>query len=358
MKSSLEISVIIPIFNRSHFLKKTLTHILKQSFRPREVIIIDDGSSDDESSLYENILWSLLDDIPQHASYVCLKMIKISQSHYPLGVAAARSYGAFIAQSPWIAFCDSDDLWPKNKLANQMMNHMYQKELYLWSHGEEKWFRNDQFINSHKKHQKCSGDVYKRSLDLCAISPSALIVYRQWYVRTSPVFHSLPVCEDYGWNLLTSLFFPVALTPKVILHKIGGHQCQLSQEYVGMDYFRLQAKLCIMQWMITLLERDGGDLFLQTYRHCKKTFMSLDRQKHLSPALYGTDHIFVLWNDNFYKRLKILENGFAKRSLSISDFHNERKIPFLKNQQIKNLESTFRSLSFEWIKSLKIILSL
>ena len=88
-------SVIIPTYNRAESLKKTLLCILNQTYQRFEVIIVDDGGEDSTKAM----IAELNDD-----------RLKYSWQENQ-GPLRARYLGAQKASSPWIAFCDSDDLW-------------------------------------------------------------------------------------------------------------------------------------------------------------------------------------------------------------------------------------------------------
>ena len=87
-------SVIIPTFNRADFLRQTLESVWRQTFTNYEVIVVDDGSTDDTAT------W---------LSEVASKVKLITQQNS--GPGAARNKGAEQAQGEYLAFLDSDDLW-------------------------------------------------------------------------------------------------------------------------------------------------------------------------------------------------------------------------------------------------------
>jgi glycosyltransferase involved in cell wall biosynthesis len=99
---ALEVSVVIPTFNRADLLPRTLASILSQTEPPVEVIVVDDGSTDGTEALARSFRPPV-------------KSVRIENS----GVCRARNVGASLATAPWIAFCDSDDLWRPDKLAAQ-----------------------------------------------------------------------------------------------------------------------------------------------------------------------------------------------------------------------------------------------
>jgi glycosyltransferase involved in cell wall biosynthesis len=100
------ISVVVPTYNRAPLIGETLESILSQSYPPAEVIVVDDGSTDATESLVRGF--------PSTVKY-----FRIENSRTP----AARNVGVSHAASPWIAFCDDDDLWTRNKLAKQIALH-------------------------------------------------------------------------------------------------------------------------------------------------------------------------------------------------------------------------------------------
>lgn len=98
------ISVVIPAYNAGEFITKTLDSVLFQIVLPDEVIVIDDGSTDDTYQVLKN--YSKLN------KDLNIKIIRTQN----LGPGAARNAGIEMAHSNWIAFLDSDDLWCRNKI--------------------------------------------------------------------------------------------------------------------------------------------------------------------------------------------------------------------------------------------------
>ena len=95
-------SIIIPLYNKEKDIKKTLKSVLNQSFEDFEIIIINDGSTDNS----EEIVKSIID-----------KRIFLYTKNNE-GVSIARNYGVEKATSGFIAFLDADDYWHPNHLEN------------------------------------------------------------------------------------------------------------------------------------------------------------------------------------------------------------------------------------------------
>ena len=100
------VSVIVPVYNAEKYLKQTLLSIQNQTFRDFEVLLVDDGSTDQSGQICDE--WSRKDNR--------FKVIH-QQNH---GVAAARNAGIRAAQGEFIAFLDADDLWLPEKLKRQI----------------------------------------------------------------------------------------------------------------------------------------------------------------------------------------------------------------------------------------------
>ncbi|MEE9553431.1 MAG: glycosyltransferase family A protein [candidate division Zixibacteria bacterium] len=96
------ISIIIPTFNRANLIKRAIDCALKEIITGDEIIVVDDGSTDDT----ENIISSYKRKI---------KYFKISNS----GAGAARNFGISKSRNPLVAFLDSDDEWMSGKLSLQ-----------------------------------------------------------------------------------------------------------------------------------------------------------------------------------------------------------------------------------------------
>ena len=219
----MNISVIIPTHNRAHTIGRAIESVLKQSLSPAEVIVVDDGSTDDTAELIQH-------DFPD-----CRYLHQQNQ-----GVSSARNSGISAADSEWLAFLDSDDEWMPDKLATQAAALECNPDVHL-CHTEEIWIRNGKRVNQMKKHAKTGGWIFQHCLPLCAISPSSVIIHRSLFEAVGLFDETLPACEDYDLWLRICAFHPTLFieTPQIIKH--GGHEDQLSRKHWGMDRFRIQA---------------------------------------------------------------------------------------------------------------------
>ena len=222
------ISVIIPTYNRAAFLREAVESVLKQTFENFELIIVDDGSTDKTRQLLE--------------SYSSRLRCHFQNNQ---GVSAARNQGIRLARGRWIAFLDSDDLWLPEKLALQMDFFSRNGEALICQ-TEELWLRNGRRVNPCKKHQKPSGDVFAPSLNLCLISPSAVMIYKEIFASVGTFDESLPACEDYDLWLRIAARYPVYLIDRPLVVKRGGHADQLSRTIPTLDRYRIRSLLKLL----------------------------------------------------------------------------------------------------------------
>jgi glycosyltransferase involved in cell wall biosynthesis len=219
------ISVIITTYNRKAFLKEAVLSVLDQDYKDKEIIIIDDGSTD---ASHEEV-----EGFP-------VKYIWKENG----GISSARNKGIAVAKGDHIAFLDVDDLWKKKKLSLQIA--MMDEGGYDISYTDEIWMRNGKHLNQKLRHKKYSGFIFEKCLPLCIISPSSVLMKRNIFDGLGLFDESMPVCEDYDMWLRVAARYPILFIEKQLIVKRGGHEDQLSKRYPGMDRFRIESIVRIL----------------------------------------------------------------------------------------------------------------
>lgn len=102
------VNIIIPVYNSEKTILRTLNSVKEQTYRDYEIIVVDDGSTDNSVSLIN----SFINNNPE----IQIKLI-IKENG---GVSSARNTGLKASKGDWIALLDSDDQWLSNKLERQM----------------------------------------------------------------------------------------------------------------------------------------------------------------------------------------------------------------------------------------------
>jgi GT2 family glycosyltransferase len=240
------VSVIIPTYNRWPMIAEAVESVLEQAYRSFEIIVVDDGSTDGTKERLKKYGSSVL-------------VISRQRS----GVAASRNYGIRIAKGRYMAFLDSDDLWLPQKLTIQT-SFMEQHPEVKICQTEEIWIRHGAKVNPKAKHAKPSGDIFRRSLDLCLVSPSAVMMMRDLLDQFGGFDESFPVCEDYDLWLRIAKEQAIPLIPEPLVVKRGGHADQLSHSTWGLDRYRVQSLRNLLRngllgekrnWVLETLDR-------------------------------------------------------------------------------------------------------
>jgi glycosyltransferase involved in cell wall biosynthesis len=239
------VSVILTTYNRGWVLREAIDSVLAQDFRDFELIVVDDGSTDDTGQL--------LDAYDQD-------LIVLRQSNQ--GVSAARNRGIAAAGGRLVAFLDSDDLWLPGKLTRQVAFFSSNPAAVI-NQTEEIWIRNGVRVNPKTRHHKLSGMIFEQSLALCLVSPSAVMIKRTLFDEVGLFDEDLPACEDYDLWLRISWRYPVHLIETPLIVKRGGHADQLSKA-PGLDKFRIQALKKIIE---------SGQLEPDLYRAALRTLL-------------------------------------------------------------------------------------
>ena len=151
------VSVIIPTYNRRELVREALASVLAQTHGDVELIVVDDGSDDGTAEVVQ-------------------EFARVRYVYQPnRGVSAARNHGVALSSGALLAFLDSDDLWQPRKLESQVAFFTAHPQALICQ-TEEIWLRHGVRVNPHNKHRKPAGDIFARSLELCLVSPSAVML--------------------------------------------------------------------------------------------------------------------------------------------------------------------------------------
>ena len=226
------ISAIIPTHNREPFLERAIGSVLAQRRACGELIVVDDGSTDNTAALVERMA---------AAAAVPIRLVQQRNQ----GAAAARNAGIRLAKGRLLAFLDSDDWWLPDKLAIQAAAMATRPEALI-AYTREIWFRRGQRVNQKKKHDPPGGDIFAASLRMCVVGMSTVMIRRELFDCYGLFDESLSCCEDYDLWLRVGCREPFLLVPEPLTGKDGGRPDQLSAVHrQGMDVFRIRS-LCAL----------------------------------------------------------------------------------------------------------------
>ena len=224
------VSVIIPTFNRAAMVVEAVDSVLAQNYQPLEIIVVDDGSTDDTGVR--------LADYGERLQVIRLPLNR--------GVSAARNWGIRQSHGAYVALLDSDDLWLPDKIERQMDFFLTHPEAMICQ-TEEIWIRRGKRVNPKHKHRKYSGSIFSHCLPLCIVSPSAVMFKRELISQVGLFDEQLPACEDYDLWLRIAAHHPIFLLDEPLIIKRGGHEDQLSRTVLFLDRYRIQSLCKLLQ---------------------------------------------------------------------------------------------------------------
>lgn len=199
------VSVIIPTFERGDLLVEALDSVAAQTFRDYEVLVIDDGSTED--------IAARVADHPTRPRV-------IRQSH--AGPGKARNRGMAEARAPIVAFLDSDDLWLPTKLERFMAALASPGGARIWYGPMSPIDARRQPVRGRTK--DCyEGDITERLFCKSFVHVPTVVSDRSLLIDAGGFEESLPVCEDYALWLRVSAVQPFGLVPEALaLRRLHG----------------------------------------------------------------------------------------------------------------------------------------
>jgi glycosyltransferase involved in cell wall biosynthesis len=221
-----KVSVLIPVHNGAAFLRETLLSVLNQTRPANEVIVVDDGSSDDS---YEVAAEFGRD----------LRYLRKENG----GPASARNFGIIASTSPFLAFIDQDDLWHPAKLERQIACFEQEPELDLC------YTLVDLFWDPALAKEKRAYRDHRRSRSVPGYTMPTLLARRSAFERVGPLDEGLMFGDGTDWAMRAIHgALRIKLLPEVLLyHRMHGknltRQRESSErEFVHIVWSHLQRK--------------------------------------------------------------------------------------------------------------------
>jgi len=206
------ISIIMPAYNAGRTIGEAIASVLEQTWRNWELIVVDDGSTDDTAALVSSVADARIQLVRQPNA----------------GVSAARNRGLDLARGSFIVFLDADDRSPARGLEARAKLLMEQPGA-AFADGAV-WTMDDRTGALHPLHAPTfQGDAFPR---LMAMDP-AVFVGPSWMLRRSVIGETrLPLgmthAEDLAFYLSLSRRGGYVATPEVVLHYRKGHVSAMS----------------------------------------------------------------------------------------------------------------------------------
>lgn len=202
-----KVSVILPTYNRAKILTKAMESVLAQTYEDLELLVVDDGSTDNtEETVHE------LQD--SRIRYLYTKLNR--------GAASARNYGITHASpdAEYIAFEDSDDFWHKDKLEKQMKElaahpeagFCYHKICYDMGNGYQAILPDERMPLGKKR-----GEIYAQLLYDNLVDCPSMLIRRDVLEKAGYFDEILKALEDYDLALRLARLAPAAFVNEILL---------------------------------------------------------------------------------------------------------------------------------------------
>ena len=187
MMNNIKFSVIIPVYQKEPFLKKCIESVLKQSFKDYEIILVDDGSTDNSSEICKNY------SVKNENVFYYYKENS--------GVSAARNYGIEKSIYKYIAFIDADDFWEKDFLSEIVYLIKKYPQCGMYSTGYCKLTNGLRIENeSGIKEDALIDDYFKHSIKYSIVNSSNVVILKEILLDVKGFPEGMIDSEDlYTW---------------------------------------------------------------------------------------------------------------------------------------------------------------
>lgn len=213
------ITVVIPLYNKGKNIIDTLESVIGQHKTPNEVLVIDDGSTDDGPTLVQN----MIETIPRYAN---VKLVRTKNG----GVSKARNRGIRLAKYKYIAFIDSDDIWHPHFLSEvSMLIEAYPNALAYATRYQQLDYKKGRYVDPKIRGIKCNQHgLMNNYFDVCSqgdlpFMASSICIKKDALIELSGFPENEPMGEDQDvWSKI-ALKGNIAYSNRVLsYYKVDG----------------------------------------------------------------------------------------------------------------------------------------
>lgn len=248
------VSVVVPTHNRARLLSLTLFSVLRQQEVDLEVLVVDDGSTEDLRGVVGEL------DDPR---------VRLIRHESPQGVSVARNRGVAEAGGRWVAFLDDDDLWAPNKLVLQV--GAAEQEGRGWAYAGS--------VNVSEDLRLLGGappsdpDAVVAALPRTNLVPGGCsgVIVRRDLLPPDPFDPSLGTCADWDlWIRLSRLDKPIGVAHPLVGYRVHDHNMSLDTQRTISELAAIEA-------------RYGGPVdWVRFYRHLARVSLRAGRHRRAS----------------------------------------------------------------------------
>lgn len=199
------VSAVLSTYNRAGLVVEAVESVLAQTVADREVIVVDDGSTDDTAG--------------------SLRRFGDRIRYHPKpngGAASARNVGIGLARGRYLAFLDSDDAWVPDHLAAQLAAFEAEPGLGL-VYGEYHSYEGDRLVGVFPRRAAPSGHAYAGLLAASLVQTSTAMVPKAIAEQNGPFNERYRIGDEYDWFLRLSARWPIRFLPRpLVRYRVHG----------------------------------------------------------------------------------------------------------------------------------------
>ena len=220
-----DVSVVIPAYNAAHYIASAIESALAQTTAPREIIVIDDGSTDDTRAIVERFGGDVRYVIQQNR-----------------GVSAARNNGIDQSRSKYVAFLDADDTWLPVKIERQIaaLNAAQGRASYT-AHLVVDDRSKPLFVNRSERHLTSISDLLTKGNVVG--SPSSVLCERSLFAEVGKFDTAFSLCADWEmWIRIATVTEFVPVDEPLVKYRVHGDNMSLDVSLLEDDSLRTLRK--------------------------------------------------------------------------------------------------------------------
>jgi len=232
--NQISVDIILPNYNSSPYIEKTLNSIVDQSFKNWKLLIVDDNSNDETKNIIKR--------------YILNKKIKIIWLKKNKGVGFCRNLAMRNSKSEYIAFIDSDDIWEKEKLSKQL--DFMIKNKYYFTYTNYLPFKSEKEQHNLKEIRPEKFFTFETFIRNTSIATSTMIIKKSLIGNTK--FSNTKFCEDYFFKckILKKVNYAYCLSDSLMKYRIRKDSLQsnkirnlywiwyINKNYNKMNFFK------------------------------------------------------------------------------------------------------------------------
>lgn len=295
----MKFSVVIPMYNRANVITRAVNSVLNQTIRDFELLVVDDGSTDDSAKVVESINDSRV------------RLIKQKNG----GANSARNNGILNAKGEYVAFLDSDDEFEPTMLEEQLKVFETDKNIgFLYTKLDT--IHPDGMHHPFPQKFGLCGNCYKEVLAQGYLAPTSVVAARKDSFEIAGLFDlSLPASQDDDICFKMAKHFKIAYIDKVLAHMyIDAGNRITNRKNPAMGWWMLWNK-----YEDDVVQLCGEEIMALHFSKCVSFFLRAKMQKEAKTAFrkyksYGGKDTFIAFR---YAEIKpkliyIIKNLFGK----------------------------------------------